>query len=78
MCSGADRSLTSLDAFTVDAVDETAAGDAFVGYLMADLVAGVTLVEAIKRGSAAGALAVTKAGAAPSIPTADEVARLLS
>ena len=78
MCSGEDRSLTSLDAFTVDAVDETAAGDAFVGYLMADLVAGVTLVEAIKRGSAAGALAVTKAGAAPSIPTADEVARLLS
>ena len=77
VCSGEERMLNSLDAFVVSAVDETAAGDAFVGYLMADLVAGVTLTEAVKRASAAGALAVTKAGAAPSIPDADEVAQLV-
>ena len=69
--------LGSLPAFVVDAIDETAAGDAFVGYLMAHLVNGSTLEQAASSGSAAGALAVTRAGAAPSIPASSEVDEFL-
>lgn len=71
------RQQHELGTFKVTAVDETAAGDAFVGYLMAALVAGKTLPEAMPTASAAGALAVTAAGAAPSIPSAVAVAALL-
>ena len=67
-----------MNAFSVEPMDETAAGDSFVGYLMASLVAGQTLAEALPRASAAGALAVTREGAAPSIPAQDEVAALLA
>lgn len=57
-----------IDAHPVVAVDETAAGDAFIGYLMAELIAGSSLEDALRTASAAGALAVTVAGAASSIP----------
>ncbi|NKB97928.1 MAG: ribokinase [Pseudomonadales bacterium] len=67
-----------LPAFQVDSVDETAAGDAFVGYFMANLVSGTSLETALLYGAAAGALAVTKEGAAPSIPSLKEVAQLTS
>ena len=62
-----------LEAFPADAVDETAAGDAFVGYLMAALLEGKPMREALVLGSAAGALAVTQAGAASSIPGREAV-----
>jgi ribokinase len=62
----------------VEVVDTTAAGDAFAGCLAAALAAGITLPAAIDRASAAGALAVTRRGASPSIPAADEVAQLLA
>ncbi len=64
---------TRLDAFPAEAVDETAAGDAFVGYLMAALLEGRPMRDAAVLGSAAGALAVTRAGAASSIPQRDAV-----
>lgn len=73
---GRDGERLRLDAFAADAVDETAAGDAFVGYLMAALLEGRTMREALVLGSAAGALAVTKAGAASSIPEGRAVAGL--
>ena len=57
-----------LAAYRVEAVDETAAGDAFVGYLMAGLLSGEEYAKALLLGSAAGALAVTQEGAASSIP----------
>jgi ribokinase len=57
-----------LAAYSVKAVDETAAGDAFVGYLMAGLLSGADYSTALQFGSAAGALAVTQKGAASSIP----------
>jgi ribokinase len=73
---GAQR--LSMPAFRVAAVDATAAGDAFIGYLMAGLIEGRPVAAALTAGSAAGALAVTRAGAADSIPTAAEVARMLN
>jgi ribokinase len=53
----------SVPAFTVDAVDTVAAGDAFAGGFAAALVAGLPLPEAVRWGCAAGALATTHVGA---------------
>lgn len=55
-----------LDAFTVDPVDTTGAGDAFCGALASRLAAGDTLLAAVHFAAAAGALATTKPGAVPS------------
>ena len=66
-----------LPAYAVTAVDETAAGDAFIGYLMAALIAGEPMARALRLASAAGALAVTKAGAASSIPHRADVHALV-
>ncbi len=62
-----------IPAFNVRAVDTTAAGDAFVGAFAAGLAEGRSVEEALQRGCAAGALAVTRAGAQPSLPTRAEV-----
>lgn len=68
---GGRDGLRILPAHPVRAVDETGAGDAFIGFLMAALLAGTAMPEALRLASAAGALAVTAAGAASSIPTLD-------
>ena len=52
----------------VECVDTVGAGDAFCGALCAALAGGADLFEAARIGNAAGALAVTKAGAEPSMP----------
>ncbi|PPF35701.1 MULTISPECIES: ribokinase [unclassified Pseudoclavibacter] len=62
----------------VEAVDTTAAGDAFAGALGAALAGGRSLEASIRFGAAAGALAVSKRGASPSIPTAAEIEELLA
>jgi len=59
----------TLDAYTADPVDTTGAGDAFVGAFATALSDGLDLQEALDIGTAAGALATTEAGAAPSLPT---------
>jgi ribokinase len=65
-------------AFPVKPVDTTAAGDAFVGSLGAALAEGRSLEEAMRWGSAAGALSTTKKGAQPSLPQRHEVEELLN
>ena len=60
-------------AYTVEVVDTTAAGDAFCGALATGLARGENLVDAVAFANAAGALAVTVLGAAPSMPTAMQV-----
>lgn len=60
----------------VAVVDTTAAGDAFCGALAAGLAAGDDLFAAARRAVVAGSLAVTKAGAQPSLPRREEVERL--
>jgi ribokinase len=57
----------------VEAVDSTAAGDTFIGGLCAALVAGRPLRDAVGFAQAAAALSVTRRGAQPSIPRANEV-----
>lgn len=57
-----------LDAFPVDPVDTTGAGDAFCGALASRLAAGDPLLTAVHFAAAGGALATTKPGAVPSQP----------
>jgi ribokinase len=62
--------------FAVAPVDTTGAGDAFVGALAVALVEDQAPREALRFANAAGALAATRHGAQPSMPTRAEVARL--
>lgn len=66
-----------LPAFKVKAVDTTAAGDTFCGYFLAAICAGKPVQTALQEASAASAIAVSRAGAAPSVPTAAEVQEFL-
>src|SRR5205823_303246 len=61
----------------VDVVDPVAAGDAFAGALAAAVVRGEDVGSALERACAAGALATTRRGAQPSLPTAAEVDSLI-
>jgi ribokinase len=62
----------------VDAVDGTAAGDAFTACLLVSLLEGRPHDEALARACAAGALAASRFGAQPSLPTAAEVDAILA
>lgn len=65
-------------AYEVASVDATAAGDAFNGVLAVSVAEGLVLEEALARASAAGALATTRLGAFPSIPTRAEILSLVN
>lgn len=65
-------------AFKVNAVDTTGAGDTFTGYILSSLLNGMAPADALHIASAASAIAVTKAGAAETIPTLEQVKKFLS
>ncbi len=69
---------TVIPGFETKVVDTTGAGDCFVGALAARLAEGATPIEAARYGNAAAACSVGRLGAAPSMPTADEVAARLA
>ncbi len=60
-------------AYPITPVDTTAAGDAFVGGLAVALIDGLALPDAVRFAAAAGALAATRPGAQPSLPTRNEL-----
>ncbi len=61
------------NAFIVDAVDTTAAGDTFTGYFISGIAQGNPVEKVLKIASAASAISVSRMGAAPSIPLLEEV-----
>lgn len=67
-----------LPAFSVEVVDTVAAGDAFAAAFCVALAEGKPLREAVIWGNAAGAIAVTRPGAQPSMPTRTELLQFLS
>ena len=62
----------------VNAIDGTAAGDAFAACLVVSLLEGRSREDALVRACAAGALAASKAGAQPSLPGTDELEAILA
>ena len=70
--------LVSVPAHPVDVVDTVGAGDAFCGALGHWLSLGATMVDAVVHANAAGALAVTRPGAEPSMPAIDSIVRLVA
>ena len=59
--------------YKVKAIDTTAAGDTYTGYFIAGILNGKTIKESMDIASKASAIAVTRQGAAPSIPYLEEV-----
>jgi ribokinase len=87
--------ITTVDAYPVDVVDTTAAGDAFIGGFAYQLLESANLLgnlqehtltgtrapvlqKAVRYACACGALATTKFGAQPSLPTKEEIERFMS
>jgi ribokinase len=59
-------------------VDGTGAGDAFTACLVVSHLEGRDWAEALSRACAAGAIAASRPGAQPSLPTAEEVDSILA
>ena len=68
---------THVPAFEIETIDTTAAGDAFCGAFGLARARGQGLDDATLHASAAGALAATRAGAQPSLPTARALEAML-
>ena len=69
----AQGARTEVEAFSVTPVDTTGAGDTFLGAFLAKLDAGQSIEKCLTWASAAGAMQVTRPGAATVIPTASEI-----
>ena len=67
------KEKVSQEIFKVEVVDTTAAGDTFTGYFLASVIAGKSMQDALKLAAKASSIAVSRPGAAPSIPSVDEV-----
>jgi ribokinase len=81
--------VTHVNTYPVDVVDTTAAGDAFIGGFAYNVLKSASSLEnsqdqtpilqsAVRYGCACGALATTKFGAQPSLPTREEVEKFMS
>lgn len=71
------REVARAEPPSVEAIDGTAAGDAFTSCLVVSLLEGRAREESLRRACAAGALAASRFGAQTSLPTAEEVDSLL-
>ena len=69
---------TAVPAYRIDAVDAVGAGDAFTAGLAVALARGDQLAPAVRYANAVAALATTRFGAQPSLPTAADVAAFRS
>lgn len=76
-CAHVDGEWLVQPAFEIEALDTTGAGDTFCGTLVAALARSSGFAEALRRASAASALACTRLGAQSSVPDAKELEALL-
>ncbi|GAV85670.1 PfkB domain-containing protein [Cephalotus follicularis] len=74
----------SVDAFHVNTIDTTGAGDSFIGALLCKIVDDQSIIEdeprlreVLKFANACGAITTTKKGAIPALPTVDEALKLI-
>lgn len=72
-----DGTRTSIPAFSVSAIDTTAAGDAYNGAFAVGLAGGKSAVESARYASAVAAISVTRSGAQPAMPKSGEVEEFL-
>ena len=75
--ASADGTVDAIPAFPVDAIDTTAAGDAFSGGFAVGLMRGQTPKDSAIFASAVAAISVTRHGAQPSMPSNEEVLSFL-
>ncbi len=68
----------AVEAFRVNAVDTTAAGDVFNGALAVGLMEEMPMADTLRFATAAAAISVTRRGAQPSIPSRAEVEAMLA
>jgi len=68
----------AIDAFVVEPVDTTGAGDCFIGYVIAGLDQGLARNAALRLGAAAASIKVTRPGTADAIPSRAEVDAFLA
>jgi ribokinase len=73
-----DGTCQSIATEAVEAIDTTAAGDAFNAGLAFALARGQGEADAIRFATATAAVSVTRAGAQPSMPTRETVEALLA
>jgi ribokinase len=66
-----------IPAHRVEAIDTVAAGDAFVGAFSTGIAEAMSVEDAVRLGNAAAAVAVTRRGAQPSLPTRADVSDFL-
>lgn len=78
MVAGSVGAISTISAFAVEAVDTTAAGDAFNGGFAVGLMKGFSPIESARFASAVAAISVTRHGAQPSMPTLNEVEQFIA
>lgn len=70
---GENGEVIEQDSYTVDVVDTTAAGDSFISGFSKGLLDGLNMKDSMDLGNKCGAIAVTKKGASPSMPSSDDI-----
>ena len=68
-----EESLYRQRSYKTEIVDTTAAGDTFTGYFIAGILNGETVPKAMDLAARAAGIAISRFGAAPSIPLKEEV-----
>lgn len=68
-----DKQKLYQSSYKVNAVDTTAAGDTFTGYFIGEIIKGADVKDALRIASKAASIAVSRQGAAASIPNSYEV-----
>lgn len=77
VCYTPDGKTFRQPVYPVKAVDTTAAGDTFTGYFLASLCRGEEIPLCLRRAAAASSVAITRLGAAPSVPYSAETDEFL-